>query len=263
MVKGHIKYQTYHQEFRTKMQALLSCVSEFGLCNLKDQMEKQQYELESLKYKNEILEAENKLLKQKVNHMESEKRGLKNEYKRRIEDKEKLKKEKEKLENEKERLGDEYEKLNKKLKYYEKQFAKMSMQTFDIAGKRNPIKNKAFKTLVIGRDGECIMTGAKRTQCEVAHIRPFSQCQREKQRYDCNNGILLEAHIHKKYFDTYLISIHPGRHTIVKSSLLSDEQKEYLKSYCTPEKLNLNSDSNKYINYHYMKFVEKMKKVTT
>ena len=146
--------------------------------------------------------------------------------------------------------------LRKKVSYYETQFDKMTTQHYDLAGKRNPVKNKAFKTLVIGRDEKCIMTGSKRENCEVAHIRPFSQCKYEKQRYDCHNGILLDAYIHKKFFDNYLISIHPSKHTIVTSPMLTQEEKEYLNTHIVHKVLSIHDEAEKYVNYHYMKFME-------
>ena len=93
-----------------------------------------------------------------------------------------------------------------------------------------------------GTDG-CVISGiSEEILLEVAHIKPVSKCDTEKEKVDINNTLLLWIDIHK-YFDTYMISINPKTTKV-------EVKCDYLMKY-NGIKINVNEQTKKYLKNHY------------
>lgn len=65
----------------------------------------------------------------------------------------------------------------------------------------SPARNPTFTQDVKLRDGKCVISGRYANRCEVAHIHEFKDCKDSGERYDINNGLLLDAGLHKLWDD--------------------------------------------------------------
>lgn len=69
------------------------------------------------------------------------------------------------------------------------------------SSKNSPARNPTFTQDVKLRDGKCVISGRYANRCEVAHIYEFKDCKDSGDRYDINNGLLLDAGLHKLWDD--------------------------------------------------------------
>lgn len=90
---------------------------------------------------------------------------------------------------------------------------------------------------------------------EACHIIPYSECNEDKDKlkFDINNGIILDRNTHK-LFDDYKLSINPQ----TKKVEIIDEIKDYGK-YNNAEIRCLNKGTLKNLETHYKKFKENEK----
>lgn len=65
----------------------------------------------------------------------------------------------------------------------------------------SPARNTAFTRDIKLRDVKCVISGRYANRCEVAHIHEFKDCRDSGERYDINNGLLLDAGLHKLWDD--------------------------------------------------------------
>lgn len=65
----------------------------------------------------------------------------------------------------------------------------------------SPARNTAFARDIKLRDVKCVISGRYANRCEVAHIHEFKDCRDSGERYDINNGLLLDAGLHKLWDD--------------------------------------------------------------
>ena len=65
----------------------------------------------------------------------------------------------------------------------------------------SPARNPTFTRDIKLRDGKCVISGRYANRCEVAHIYEFKDCKDSGDRYDINNGLLLDAGLHKLWDD--------------------------------------------------------------
>ena len=116
----------------------------------------------------------------------------------------------------------------------------------EIREKRNDYQ---FRKSVINHYKKCIISGLNVKRCEVAHIKPFSQCD-INEKYDPNNGLLLDSGLHK-LFDRYEFSINPETYMLVTKM---DDDDLGLDEYQN-KILNIEPNSKRYIEYHYSNFM--------
>lgn len=111
-----------------------------------------------------------------------------------------------------------------------------------------------FRDELIKKYGSCVISGIPATVCEASHIYPFCLCSPEQQ-YDINNGILLNANLHK-LFDKFAISIHPDDHIfIVSKHILHDSSYSFASIYQNKYIPNLSQETSIYLKYHYEQFL--------
>jgi hypothetical protein len=58
-------------------------------------------------------------------------------------------------------------------------------------------RKEEFADIIRKRDTVCWVTGRYAERCEVAHIYEYKDCKDTGDRYNINNGILLDAGLHK------------------------------------------------------------------
>jgi len=118
--------------------------------------------------------------------------------------------------------------------------------------KNRRIHQLEFRNNIIDRYRVCIITKFPNLMCEACHIIPFCDST-ETQKYDVNNGLLLEAGIHK-LFDLYLISINPYKKTVeLSKQLLNDIEYNQLHKYHNM-KISLHNNTLEYLKTHYKLF---------
>jgi len=108
-----------------------------------------------------------------------------------------------------------------------------------------------FKKNVKSRyNNKCIITEYDIKRCEIAHIKPFSECL-ENEKYDPDNGLLLDS-MHKLY-DQYEFTIHPETFQI----MVKNTENDFLGLNKYNNKiLNINKTCSKYLKYHYDIFMK-------
>jgi hypothetical protein len=121
-----------------------------------------------------------------------------------------------------------------------------------IMQKTNNRTDKTFKEDVKNRYNKCIVSDYHKKQCDVAHIKPFSECKSDYDRYNPNNGLLLSSDIHKQ-FDMYLFTIHPETFEIIINEDVEDIEDYSIYQY-NKKILNINKSSSSYLKYHYEQF---------
>jgi len=105
-------------------------------------------------------------------------------------------------------------------------------------------QDNEFKNKVIKHYKTCIITGRSKNICEVAHILPFSECNKN-QKYDEYNGILLCRDLHC-LFDKKLISINYKDFKLTLSKdILKDNTLEIYHKYHN-KIINIRKESIKY-----------------
>ena len=69
--------------------------------------------------------------------------------------------------------------------------------------RRNRQGQKTYRKNLIERFGICPLTGVNYKLCEAAHILPYSECIKKKDKFSLYNGILLSATMHKAFDRNY------------------------------------------------------------
>lgn len=100
-------------------------------------------------------------------------------------------------------------------------------------------------------NSKCVITDAEMYECSVAHIKPLSQSNNDE-KYDYNNGMILSESLHRLY-DKYLFTIEPNTFEIIVSENIKNK-KSLINQY-NGKVLVLNSNSKKYLEYHYNEFI--------
>lgn len=121
--------------------------------------------------------------------------------------------------------------------------------TKDLIDKRN--KQNKFRKGLIDKYNSCIITGNGKLVCEACHIKPFILCN-EKEKYDINNGLFLDACCHK-LFDNFMLSINPNTFQLEIKEDLDKDQYKFIWKY-NNLKLNIDEKSKKYLQFHYNLF---------
>ncbi len=111
-----------------------------------------------------------------------------------------------------------------------------------------------FREKIIDRDKECVITNSGCEMCEAAHIIPH--CESEVyDKYNIDNGILLNAAIHK-LFDKYLWSINPKTSQVEISNKILNNSKYNINNYIN-KKIKLNKNQLENLKHHYKLFCKK------
>lgn len=124
-------------------------------------------------------------------------------------------------------------------------------KTFESREKR--INQDKFREKIIKRDKCCILSNSHPDMCEACHIIPYSESN-EEQKYDINNGILLERGLHS-LFDKYLWSINRESYVIISEKILNNPQYNLINIY-NKIKLQLNEKQLDYLKNHYEQFIK-------
>lgn len=89
--------------------------------------------------------------------------------------------------------------------------------------KYRPGQRKFRDKLVKKFNDKCALLGINSKLCEAAHIYPYADCKKNKDKYNVNNGILLSATLHKAYDRNYfLIDENSCKITILYENLKKD-----------------------------------------
>ena len=112
-----------------------------------------------------------------------------------------------------------------------------------------------FSKIIFERDKKCRICCLDLPYLlQAAHIKPFSKCDNDKDRYSENNGILLCCNHHKLY-DRGLFSFTDDWKVIVSKELERKDNDLLIKTF-EPCFMNISNDlskgkSTEYIKYHY------------
>jgi len=71
--------------------------------------------------------------------------------------------------------------------------------------KYRPGQRQFREKLIKKFDSKCALLGINSKLCDAAHIFPYSECKKNNDKYNVNNGILLSATLHKAYDRNYFI----------------------------------------------------------
>ncbi len=106
-------------------------------------------------------------------------------------------------------------------------------------------KQLRFRRDLIARYQHCIITHIPDIMCEACHIVPFCMCS-EQQKYDINNGLLLDAGIHKLY-DMHMLRINPLTSKIeLSKEILTNAKYKHLYRY-NKQKIDLSRETIDYL----------------
>ena len=150
---------------------------------------------------------------------------------------------------------------NKCIKKYDKEDIDLIFYEFNMIynnekkifeSKEKRINQDQFRENIIKRDKKCILTGSNSDMCEACHIIPYSDSN-NIQKYDINNGLLLERGIHN-LFDKHLWSINNDSIVVVSDKILNNESYKLI-NYCNKKKLLLNKKQLEYLDIHYNIFL--------
>ena len=150
------------------------------------------------------------------------------------------------------KLSDDHTPIMPVLKWVLEQYKDRDVDFETIMQKTNNRTDKTFKEDVKNRYNKCIVSDYHKKQCDVAHIKPFSECKSDYDRYNPNNGLLLSSDIHKQ-FDMYLFTIHPETFEIIINEDVEDIEDYSIYQY-NKKILNINKSSSSYLKYHYEQF---------
>lgn len=76
-------------------------------------------------------------------------------------------------------------------------------------------RESEFAEIIRERDTVCWITGHYAERCEVAHIYEYKDCKESGNRYNINNGILLDAGLHKLWDKNEIVFEPINAHTAV------------------------------------------------
>ena len=106
---------------------------------------------------------------------------------------------------------------------------------------RNRQGQRTYRKKLIERFNICPLTGINYKLCEAAHILPYSECKKKKDKFSVNNGILLSATMHKAFDRNYFtIDDKTCKVKILKKNMEKDEIKN-------PKEINLEDKDGVYI----------------
>lgn len=111
---------------------------------------------------------------------------------------------------------------------------------------KNRTGQSSFRKLLVDKYKNCIITGNDADSCHGCHIKPYAVCN-EKEMMDINNGLLLDAGIHK-LFDNYLITINP---TNCRVEVNPKYRKNQYVQYHNKIINGLSKQTLKYLKRHY------------
>jgi hypothetical protein len=111
--------------------------------------------------------------------------------------------------------------------------------------------DKKLRKNVIKRDIHCILSNVEHEFCDVAHIKPFCECE-YNEKYDMDNCLLLRKDFHN-YFDKYLWSINHVNSQIILSDKLKFDKKYNMNKF-NNKIIKLNDKQKEYLKYHYSKY---------
>lgn len=121
----------------------------------------------------------------------------------------------------------------------------ISFTTEELELKEVRKKQAFFRKKLIDRYEHCIITGSHEYMCEACHIIPHNICT-DEQKYDINNGLLLNAGVHK-LFDRNMIGINPVTSTVeLSTEILTNNKYRDLHQY-NKQKLALPKETLQYI----------------
>ncbi|MGL4951376.1 MAG: HNH endonuclease, partial [Mycoplasma sp.] len=109
-----------------------------------------------------------------------------------------------------------------------------------------------FSKLIFNRDSKCKICCLDQPYLlEAAHIKPYSKCSTDIERYDQHNGILL-CRNHHKMFDKGYFTFDEKWNVIISKEVCREDEDLLIKTYepCYIEGLRDFANCNKYINYH-------------
>lgn len=141
--------------------------------------------------------------------------------------------------------------------YNQEELDLLFYQIFDITFNLSELELKdkrlhqiEFRDEIINKYHCCIISGLPSSMCEACHIIPYCEST-DKQKYDINNGLLLEAGIHK-LFDAHLISIDPTDKCVKISPLIMIDTKYKCIHQFNNKKINvLSEETLRYLKSHF------------
>ena len=117
-----------------------------------------------------------------------------------------------------------------------------NLSTSPCLKKRNRTKQRAFREKLIQIYEKCPLDNVNPKLCEAAHILPYSNCKKKKDKYNPNNGILLSCNMHKA-FDSNFFTFDEKTCKLV----ILEENIKKIDDDCNLENFNLKDLENKYI----------------
>jgi len=115
------------------------------------------------------------------------------------------------------------------------------------------IKQTEFRKHIIEKYNKCVISNFPSPMCEACHIIPFCESS-DAEKYDVDNGLLLEGGIHK-LFDDFLISINPISQTVrISKTLMSDPDYVFIHKFNDKYVPNLSRKTLQYLSNHFGKF---------
>ncbi|MGL4951673.1 MAG: HNH endonuclease [Mycoplasma sp.] len=145
--------------------------------------------------------------------------------------------------------------LNEILEYEEymesKLFSSCSSETIDQEIKTRRYQH-IFRKIIINRDQKCkICCLDQPWVLQAAHIKPYSKCSTEIEKYDEHNGILL-CRNHHVMFDNGLFTFNDKWQIIISSEIAAPDQDLLIKTFepCYCETLWKQPNGNEYVKYH-------------
>jgi len=113
------------------------------------------------------------------------------------------------------------------------------------------IQQDNFRKMLIDRYEQCIITGHGELVCEACHIKSYI-LSNDDEKYDINNGLLLDSSYHK-LFDLFYISINPETYRLEINEKLDKIKYDFVwKNH--NKIINVNKLSNNYLTFHYNLF---------
>ena len=125
---------------------------------------------------------------------------------------------------------------------------------------RNRAKQRLYREKLIELYGKCPLENVDPKLREAAHILPYSDCKKKKDKYNPNNGILLSCNMHKA-FDSKLFTFDDKTCKLI---ILEDNIKKIDENYKL-ENFGLEGLEDKYIanldNKESKKFIKKRNEI--
>lgn len=107
-----------------------------------------------------------------------------------------------------------------------------------------------FREKIIERYGQCIISGDDPMVCEACHIVPYNKCN-EAEKYDVDNGLLLNRNLHKLFDDNELkINQNTLQIELSDNILNNNKMKGYIKY--KNMKININDRSIYFLKKRYL-----------